>query len=260
MDGVAVRDAGFRRRLFEETGSRMNLDPLIVEKDFWVCWTLKCLFSLPDMRENLVLKGGTSLSKVYKVIHRFSEDIDLTVNRVSLGFERDNDLANIKSNKQRDRSIGQMVAACSRFVDSDLRQKLDEVFVSYLKDGKEQWSLVIDEQDRDGQTLLFNYPDAVVKPYAAEYFPDVFSKNQECEVIALKAERTFWEKATILHQEANRSKDRPFPLRLLPPDFRLPELQKDYEKMQIMMFEKSPSFQEILDMLLELESTINSTD
>jgi hypothetical protein len=341
LDGVAVRDAGFRRRLFEETGSRMNLDPLIVEKDFWVCWTLKCLFSLSDMRENLVFKGGTSLSKVYKVIHRFSEDIDLTVNRVLLGFERDNDLANIKSNKQRDRSIGQMVAACSRFVDSDLRQKLDEIFVSYLKDGKEQWSLVIDEQDRDGQTLLFNYPgavdlvsgsyvdpyvklefgcrsdpwptmSAVVKPYAAKYFPDVFSKNQECEVIALKAERTFWEKATILHQEANRSKDRPFPLRfsrhyydlamlahspfrdnalqnydlleavahhkklffrcgwakyddarpgslrLLPPDFRLPELQKDYEKMQIMMFEKSPSFQEILDILLDLESTINS--
>jgi ferredoxin len=43
-----VRDASFRKRLFEETGSRMDLDPLIVEKDFWVCWTLKHLFSLPN--------------------------------------------------------------------------------------------------------------------------------------------------------------------------------------------------------------------
>jgi len=69
LDGVAVRDVGFRRRLFEETGSRMNLDPFIVEKDFWVCWTLNRLFNLPDLRKQLVFRGGTSLSKVYGVIH-----------------------------------------------------------------------------------------------------------------------------------------------------------------------------------------------
>ena len=341
MDGVAVRDVGFRRRLFEETGSRMNLDPLIVEKDFWVCWTLNHLFNLPDLRKHLVFRGGTLLSKVYGVIHRFSEDLDLTINKVFFGFEGDSDPANQKSNKKRNRLIGQMVAACSQFVGSDLRRKLDELFAHYLKESKEQWEVLIDEQDRDRQTLLFHYPGAVdlvsgyyvdpsvklefgcrsdpwptirarIKPYAADLFPDVFSNNKDCEVIALKAERTFWEKATILHQEANRSKDRPFPLRfsrhyydlamlaqscfrdsalkdydllevvaqhkklffrcgwakydearpgtlrLLPPDFRLPELKKDYDKMQIMMFEKSPSFQDIMDILLELESTINN--
>jgi hypothetical protein len=338
---VAVRDAGFRRRLFEETGSRMNLDSLIVEKDFWVCWTLNRLFNLPDLRKHLVLRGGTSLSKVYGVIHRFSEDIDLTINGVFFGFEGDSDPASKKSNKQRDRSIGQMLAACSQFVGSDLRRKLNELFVYYLKESKEQWEVLIDEQDRDGQTLLFHYPGAVdlvsgsyvdpsvklefgcrsdpwptirarIKPYAAEFFHDVFSNNKDCDVIVLKAERTFWEKATILHQEANRSEDRLLPLRysrhyydlamlaqsrfrdsalhdydlldtvtqhkklffrcgwakydearpgtlrLLPPDFRLPELKKDYDKMQIMMFDKSPSFQEIMDILLELESTINN--
>jgi hypothetical protein len=338
---VAVRGAGFRRRLFEETGSRMNLDSLLVEKDFWVCWTLNRLFNLPDLRKHLVLRGGTSLSKVYGVIHRFSEDIDLTINRVFFGFEGDSDPASKKSNKQRDRSIGQMLAACSQFVGSDLRRKLNELFAYYLKESKEQWEVLIDEQDRDGQTLLFHYPGAVdlvsgsyvdpsvklefgcrsdpwptirarIKPYAAEFFPDVFSNNKDCDVIVLKAERTFWEKATILHQEANRSEDRPLPLRysrhyydlamlaqsrfcdralqdydlldtvtqhkklffrcgwakydearpgtlrLLPPDFRLPELKKDYDKMQIMMFDKSPSFQEIMDILLELESTINN--
>jgi hypothetical protein len=341
LDGVAVRDVGFRRRLFVETSSQMNLDPLIVEKDFWVCWTLNRLFNLPDLRKHLVFRGGTSLSKVYGVIHRFSEDLDLTINKVFFGFEGDSDPASQKSNKKRDRLIGQMVAACSQFVGSDLRRKLEELFASYLKDGKEHWEVLIDEQDSDGQTLLFHYPGAVdlvsgsyvdpsvklefgcrsdpwptmravVKPYAAEYFPDVFNDNQDCEVIALKAERTFWEKATILHQEANRSKERPFPLRfsrhyydlamlaqsrfrdsalqdydlldavarhkklffrcgwaeydearpgtlrLLPPDFRLLELRKDYDKMQIMMFDKSPSFQKIMDILLELESTINN--
>jgi len=319
----------------------MNLDPLIVEKDFWVCWTLNRLFNLPDLRKQLVFRGGTSLSKVYGVIHRFSEDIDLTMNKVFLGFEGDNDLASKKSNKQRDRLIDQMIASCSQFVGSDLRRKLDELCAYYLKESKEQWEVLIDEQDRERQTLLLHYPGAVelvsgsyvdpsvklefgcrsdpwptmravIKPYAAKYFPDVFNDNQECEVIALKAERTFWEKATILHQEANRSKDRPFPLRfsrhyydlamlaqsrfrdnalqdydlldavaqhkklffrcawakyeearpgtlrLIPPDFRLPELKKDYDKMQIMIFDKSPSFKEIMDILLELESTINN--
>lgn len=340
MDGIAVRDASFRRRLFEETASRMNLDPLLVEKDFWVCWTLKCLFSLPDLGENLVFRGGTSLSKVYKAIHRFSEDIDLTVNRRLLGFEGDEDLVNGKSKKRRERLIDQMVASCSRFIGSDLQLMLEEIFDTYFKGSKERWEILIDEQDRERQTLLFNYPGAVdpvsgsyvdpfvklefgcrskpwpairakINPYAAEYFPEVFISKKECEVIALKAERTFWEKATILHQEANRSKESPFPprfsrhyydlamlanspfrgsalqdydllkdvaqhkklffrcgwakydeakpgtLRLIPPYFRLPELQKDYDKMQIMIFGKSPSFQEIMDILAELESAIN---
>ena len=341
MDSVAVRDAGFRRRLFEETASRMNLEPLIVEKDFWVCWTLKQLFRLPDQGEHFVFRGGTSLSKVYNVIHRFSEDIDLTVSRGLLGINSDDDLESAKSNKQRDRLIHQMVLACSRFVVSDMLSMLTEILASLLKNSKEEWSVLIDEQDRDRQTLLFYYPAAVefmsgsyvdpsvklefgcrsqpwptkrvrIKPYAAEYFPDVFGDEKECEVIALRAERTFWEKATILHQEANRSKGSRFPprfsrhyydlamlakspirnsalrdynllkdvaqhkklffrcgwarydeakpgtLRLLPPDFRLPDLQKDYEKMQIMMFGMYPPLQEILDTLLDLESTINS--
>jgi len=149
---VATRDTGFRLRLFEETASRMDLDPLIVEKDFWVCWTLKRLFNLHELREHLVFRGGTSLSKVYKVIQRFSEDIDLTVNRVLLGFGRDNDLTNVKSNKQRNRSIERMVAVCRLFVGSKLRLMLEEIFAFYLKDGKEPWEVVIDKQDKERQT------------------------------------------------------------------------------------------------------------
>jgi hypothetical protein len=57
-----------------------------VEKDFWVCWTLRELFALPDIRTHLTFKGGTSLSKAWKPIHRFSEDIDLIVYKKVLGF------------------------------------------------------------------------------------------------------------------------------------------------------------------------------
>ena len=48
----------------------------MIEKDFWVCWTLSRLFSSPELKKSLRFKGGTSLSKVYGVIDRFSEDLD----------------------------------------------------------------------------------------------------------------------------------------------------------------------------------------
>ncbi len=56
-----------------ETGRPVHL----LEKDVWVVWTLRALFEAP-LAADLTFKGGTSLSKVYKVIDRFSEDIDLT--------------------------------------------------------------------------------------------------------------------------------------------------------------------------------------
>jgi hypothetical protein len=64
----------------------MGLQAFSVEKDFWVCWTLRELFALPGIGEHLTFKGGTSLSKAWKLIHRFSEDIDIIVDKEPLGF------------------------------------------------------------------------------------------------------------------------------------------------------------------------------
>ena len=91
MNSVATRPADFRQQLFEETSVKMGLAPTLVEKDFWVCWMLEQLFSIPELDGHLIFKGGTTLSKVHDVIQRFSEDIDLTVDRMLLGFvdERD---------------------------------------------------------------------------------------------------------------------------------------------------------------------------
>ena len=61
MDGVARNTAEFRADLFRETGSRIGLPAALVEKDFWVCWTLKQLFSIEDLKGKLLFKGGTSL-------------------------------------------------------------------------------------------------------------------------------------------------------------------------------------------------------
>jgi predicted nucleotidyltransferase component of viral defense system len=75
-----------RRLLCEEAQARLGLAPASIEKDYWVCWTLRELFSLPVWGEQLTFKGGTSLSKGWKLISRYSEDIDVVIDRGFLGF------------------------------------------------------------------------------------------------------------------------------------------------------------------------------
>ena len=71
-----------RRDVFLGTARRLGTPEQNVEKDFWVTWTLDALFNgLPDGHPRLLFKGGTSLSKAYGLISRFSEDIDITVFR-----------------------------------------------------------------------------------------------------------------------------------------------------------------------------------
>jgi predicted nucleotidyltransferase component of viral defense system len=92
MDKVARSAAAERAALFNQTGAARGVANAIIEKDFWVCWTLKRIFSLEgEGNPGLVFKGGTSLSKVYGAIRRFSEDIDLSFDRKDLGYggERD---------------------------------------------------------------------------------------------------------------------------------------------------------------------------
>jgi len=67
-----------RRLYIEQAAVRRNLSPVILEKDYWVCWLLGILFK-SDFADSLVFKGGTSLSKVFGIINRFSEDIDLSL-------------------------------------------------------------------------------------------------------------------------------------------------------------------------------------
>src|SRR6202163_3569932 len=80
-----------RADLFAETAARKGLPEAIIEKDFWVCWVLKQLFSIDSLSGRLLFKGGTSLSKIFHAINRFSEDIDLAVDYVALGFTGERD-------------------------------------------------------------------------------------------------------------------------------------------------------------------------
>ena len=102
----------------------MGLDAASVEKDLWVCWTLRELFSLPHIGEHLTFKGGTSLSKAWKLIQRFSEDIDLVVDKEALGFGGEAAPDKAPSNKQRKARIEALMAASLYWVQCALQPAL----------------------------------------------------------------------------------------------------------------------------------------
>ena len=86
MDAFIALPEERRRRFCEEAQMKLGLPPPSIEKDFWVCWTLRELFRLPQWGAHFAFKGGTSLSKAWKLIERFSEDIDVVIDRDFLGF------------------------------------------------------------------------------------------------------------------------------------------------------------------------------
>ena len=117
MDAIAVGSPEDRSALFLKTTETMepNVRPSVIEKDFWVCWTLSHLFKLKGIPD-LVFKGGTSLSKAYGAIERFSEDIDITVSRDDLGFGDDKDPLKQETRSARKRQRKQLKSACQEFV------------------------------------------------------------------------------------------------------------------------------------------------
>jgi len=224
-----------RQLAIEQTAARKGWVPSSVEKDFWVCWTLEQLFTLPELTGHLTFKGGTSLSKAWGLIDRFSEDIDLTIGRNALGFGGENSPERAPSTKQQAKRLKALRAACGALVRDTLLSTLSSRFVAEL--GADGWQLVLDLDDPDAQTLLFFYPtcfgvtqaryvrpivriefgarsdpwpvyERAVRPVIAEIFPQVFTQP-ETIVHALAPARTFWEKAMLLHEETYRPADKP---------------------------------------------------
>ena len=104
MDNWAKALSTDRAALFTETAAKKSISPEIVEKDFWVCWTLLQISRLTNL-PRLIFKGGTSLSKAFGIIKRFSEDISSGINRHELGFNDETDPANQETTNLRNRTI-----------------------------------------------------------------------------------------------------------------------------------------------------------
>ena len=102
MRNIARFSDNDRRELFRNTADKMGLNDAIVEKDFWVCFTLDYLFHRSPWKESITFKGGTSLSKAFHLISRFSEDIDLILDWRVLGYGKDEPWEK-RSNTKQDR-------------------------------------------------------------------------------------------------------------------------------------------------------------
>jgi hypothetical protein len=129
MDKFVSLDAKDKRAYFEVAAANLNIMPQLVEKDFWVCWILKVLFSLPEVGSHLTFKGGTSLSKCYNVIKRFSEDIDISIERPFLSKAKTIEPDKEKSNKENQKRLKELQTVCKTKIDcdkiTDLRKEED---------------------------------------------------------------------------------------------------------------------------------------
>ncbi len=117
MDRFARLSAQERREIFQERACQMRVDFTIVEKDFWVCWTLKSLFALPSGNPAMTFKGGTSLSKAYGLTDRFSEDIDVVTDPYFFTAKglSDPEEPGIR-NTQRQKRMEQLDATCASYI------------------------------------------------------------------------------------------------------------------------------------------------
>lgn len=221
-----------RRLYIEQAAIRRSLSPVILEKDFWVCWLLGIVFE-SEFAGSLVFKGGTSLSKVFGVIDRFSEDIDLSLSPAFLNLPEAG-----TSRNQANKWMTKAEAACGVAVQSQIGPALEAAVAGALGERDRPWFEFLTDPATHSPVLFFHYPSTqptgfeylrravklefgsltdqqpvgrhAVRPWVAEILPAAFP-NWKCEVVALEVERSFWEKATILHTEYHRPADKPTP-------------------------------------------------
>ena len=231
MDSFLNLSSERRQQLCEFAGDLIGLDASSVEKDFWVCWILRELFTLPELGTHLTFKGGTSLSKGWKLIERFSEDIDMVIDRDFLGFDGEQapDQASITRGEQT-RRLDALRAACQTYIRDSFRSALLDRLRERLPDGL-VWQLS-EEATADGSTdLIFKYPSIfpagqylrpvviishgarsdiepsespTIQPYLSEALPDQLGESS-FKIRTVAPERTFWEKAMLLHEETFRA-------------------------------------------------------
>jgi hypothetical protein len=218
-----------RRDLFVAAGARLGTVEQNIEKDFWVCWTLDALFNgLQPEGPRLLFKGGTSLSKGYGLIARFSEDIDITVFREDIGQAATVEELEALSGKKRAARLNAIKAACQEYINGPMRERLAALLRGLLETATlppDRGRVESDPDDPDHQSLLLWYPavtadeasyirravkiesgaksaldphsPAIVKPYVAD---DLKGSTLEIQnVTIVEPGRTFWDKIVILH-------------------------------------------------------------
>ena len=225
FDQVIAADDKTRLGLFETTAQRLGTTPQNAEKDFWVCWTLDAPFNGLDHRPRLLFKGGTSLSKGFGLIRRFSEDVDVTVFRDDLGKAASIEELEALSGKKRRKTLDSIRAACEDYINGHCLTGLSAIVSETAgRDGIGTGQLQIDPDPEDRQSLRLRYPTATpydaylpksikiesgaksalgpnsertIHPYLQDDIPG--SNFSVGNITTVDAGRTFWDKIVILH-------------------------------------------------------------
>ena len=225
FDEIIGTDEQTRSGIFTTTAQRLGTTAQNTEKDFWVCWALDALFNGRTSGPRLLFKGGTSLSKGFGLIQRFSEDVDVTVFRDDLGQDYSFEQLEGMSRKKRDRVLDDIKAACEGYINGELLEQLRSIAAATAgRSGISAEQLFIAPNPDDSQSLLIRYPTATpdddyiekavkiesgaksaldpnsvrpIVPYCSEDVPDLDLTVPNVTVV--DAERTFWDKVVILH-------------------------------------------------------------
>jgi hypothetical protein len=209
-----------KQRILQEIYLLKKMKKFAVEKDWWVVQTLRLLTQM-SVSEHIVFKGGTSLSKAWKLIDRFSEDIDLAINREFFGFS--GDISRTQIGKLRDKSC--------QYLSNDFLNELQEKFRA---DGMESVVVeVVDEKtpDDDPVKIAVYYPAvteysdyvnphvlleigsrSLIEPFTFRQFRSVIGEtfptqpfaDNDISIRCVNPERTFLEKLFLLHEEHQR--------------------------------------------------------
>jgi len=200
------------------------LPPAVIEKDFWVSWLLKLLMDLPETRGRLTFKGGTSLSKGWNLIDRFSEDIDLALDRSLFGQAPPHGAEDAKSNTKRKDRIEELSEASAAWITITLTPAMHACIAELLPEGG--WTLAPKVKGNE-VNVEFRYPGSLqgelgallpvvlvelvpraddqpngprtITPLVHEALADLLGPAS-FEVPTLAPERTLLEKAMFLHE------------------------------------------------------------
>jgi len=210
-----------RRDILRAAVSNLPFSAEVLEKDIWVCWALQKVFTNPK-RLNMAFKGGTSLSKVFNVIERFSEDLDITIDYRNFREE----LSGTPSRSSLDKLTDQLRTFVKDYTHCTVLPHLEEQ--AELELGVNALSFELSD---NGEVLKISY-DSVIGPTNAYINKSVILEfggrnitepNEEhtiapylasanipqlqlpaASIKVLSPQRTFWEKATLIHSECNR--------------------------------------------------------
>lgn len=211
-----------RRTIFEQTAIRIKLPVASIEKDFWVTEILNILFSLP-YADRMVFKGGTSLSKVWGVIRRFSEDIDIAIDRSMFGIEGDVTKKQLKKLRKassvfvRDTLANDLILSAKQAGLSDFitikadpdgegdatypePRQIHIIYKSVFPSGTNPYLRDEVLLEVGARSLFEPTAKAKIESFVAAAFPHLTSNGNETQVVAALAEKTFLEKAFLLHE------------------------------------------------------------